>query len=442
MSESSSKKIKILNSLPEDLVVRISSFLPIQSLLQNRIVSKTFRHTEIKSLNLDFSGIFSVRRKKLDVAYIIDNIFTKHEGSEINRFVLILNHIGLEDMITSWINTCLGKNIQELELDFSKSKKVLEIPIDFSAIETLTVLKLRWCKFEIPDNSPKGLKHLKTLSLKRTHVTKKMIDAIFSNCIHLESLELIECRMYGILSIYAQNHKNFKSLVVSSMPNILHLILKAPTLKYYKYDGYIMNVILWIPYALEKAYLHYKRNRRNYDSSDLVLANMKAYIDVHVLETTPIFLEALTYKYDGEKFIKQSFEFKNLKEFRIIFEAPTFCTLFDIAEFLKDCPKLKQVLIDIKNFTFEHNMFWEIHHKKQIRNGNYLLEYLEEVKIIGYKGQWHELDIVQFFAENAPSLKKLELEMLKNATSEVYEPDNERISYIKSIFPGVKVTEV
>ncbi|KAL1196160.1 FBD-associated F-box protein [Cardamine amara subsp. amara] len=445
MSESSNKRIKLLESknLPEDLVVSISSFLPIQSLLRNRIVSKNFRHTEIKSLDLDFSGVFSVRRRKLKVVKIIENIFNQHEGSNINRFVLILNHIGVEDMILSWINTCISKNIQELELDFSKSKKVLKIPIDFSAIETLTALKLRWCKFEIPDNSTKGLRNLKTLSLKQTEVMKEMIDAIFSNCIHLESLELIECRMYGILSIYAQNHEKFKSLVVSSMPKLLYIILNAPTLKYYKYDGYIMKVIFLRRCAVEEASLFYKQRRRSYDSSDLVVANMRDNIEeFHSLEITNFFLEALTYRYVEGKLIKPSFKFENLLKFRIVFKAPAFCSLFDIAEFLKGCPKLEQVLIDIKNFTFERNMFWEIHHKKQIQNENYRLECLKEVKIIGYKGHCHELDIVQFFVENAPSLKKLDLEMLKNEISEAHVPDYERISYIKNIFPGVEVTEV
>ncbi|CAH2070703.1 unnamed protein product, partial [Thlaspi arvense] len=137
MSESSHKKMKF--SLPGDVLEHImSTFLPIQNALRCRQV-----------------GIYSVRRSQLKVVGIIEEIFNNHIGAEINQLVLILNHIGVEDKIFIWIKKCLDKNLKELVLDFSKSKKVLEIPINFSAIETLTVLKLKWCKFEIPNNSPK-----------------------------------------------------------------------------------------------------------------------------------------------------------------------------------------------------------------------------------------------------------------------------------------------
>ncbi|VYS49640.1 unnamed protein product [Arabidopsis thaliana] len=385
MAESSNKRMKPSETLPEDLLEHImSTYLPVQSLLTTRVLSKRFRETKVRSLDLDFSGIYSRRRRKVEVVGIIEKVFNQHKGSEIHRFVLLLNHIGVEDKIISWTNTCFGKNIKELVLDFSKSRKVMAIPIDFSAVESLQVLKLRWCKFEIPDSSPKGLKLLKTLSLMRTQVMVKTIDAIFNNCIHLESLELIECRMDGILSIRAQNHKKFKSLVVSFMPDLRHIRLDAPT---------------------------YRK------------------------------LQALTKRYVGEGRLENPpFKFENLTEFKISFITPTFCTLFDIAEFLKECPKLKQVVIDIQNFTFEPKMyFWEMHQKEQIQNdsnNNYLLKCLTDVKIIGYKGHWHELDIVEFFVKNAPSLKGLELEMPKNTEY------NARIDFIKSRFPGVKVTEV
>ncbi|ESQ29543.1 hypothetical protein EUTSA_v10024091mg [Eutrema salsugineum] len=290
MSESS-KKMRFPEVLSDDLVEHImSTFLPIKSGLQSRGVSKRFRHAEIRSRYLDFSEIYSMRRSQLEVMLIIEDIFGKHKGSQINQLILTLNPIGVEDKILTWIKTCVDKNVQELGLDFSKSKKVIEIPIDFSAIETLTVLELKWCKFKIPDNSPKGLKLLRTLSLMKTKMTKEMIDAIFSNCFHLESLELIKCRMYGTLSINAQNHKKFKSLVVYSMPNLLNVILNAPTLECYKYDGYVIMVDFSKVDALKEAKLHY-RWRYSYNPSALVIANMGAYTGVHVLATTNIFLE-------------------------------------------------------------------------------------------------------------------------------------------------------
>jgi len=315
MSESPNKKIKCIDELPEDLTVElpehlveyiISTYFPIQYVLQNRVVSKTFREAAIRSRDLDFGRIYSRRRSQSEVVRIIEEIFNQHKGSEINRFVLILNHIGVEDKVLSWVKTCLSKNIQELTLDFSKSKKVMDLSVDFSAIETLTVLKLRRCKFEIPNNTPKGLRLLRTLALMKSKVTPEMIDAIFSNCIHLETLELTRCITHGVLSINAHNHKKFKELVLYCMPNRLQIILDAPTLECYKYEGFVRILDFSSVDALKEAKLHYIQNYnwRYYDSSNMVLANMVAYTGVHVLSTTNIFLEVNFFEFTFLIFIK------------------------------------------------------------------------------------------------------------------------------------------
>lgn len=296
MSEPPNKNMKLTANLAENLLEHIVSvYLPIQSVLTNRSVSRRFREGEIRSRNLDFSGIYSVRRNQSAVVRVVEDVFNQHKGSEINRFVLILNHMGVEDKILSWIKTCLDKNIQELVLDFSKSKKTIEIPVDFSAIETLTALTLRWCKFDIPDNSPKGLKLLKTLSLMKTEIKQDMIDAIFNNCIYLATLELKQCLMRGILSINAHNHQKFKSLAVCSMPKLLEIILDAPTLECYTYEGYVKFFDFSRVVALKEANLHYNRryNWRYYDASDMVRANMGAHVGVRVFATTNIFLEVI-----------------------------------------------------------------------------------------------------------------------------------------------------
>nr|VDC76648.1 unnamed protein product [Brassica rapa] len=102
MSEPKNKKIKHIDELPEDLTVElpehlveyiISTYLPIQYVLQNHVVSKTFREAAIRSRDLDFGRIYSRRRSQSEVVHIIEEIFNQHKGSEINRFVLILNHI-------------------------------------------------------------------------------------------------------------------------------------------------------------------------------------------------------------------------------------------------------------------------------------------------------------------------------------------------------------
>ncbi|KAG2317209.1 hypothetical protein Bca52824_020331 [Brassica carinata] len=280
------------------------------------------------------------------VVRILEDIFNQHKGSEINRVVLILNHLGVEE-----------KNIQELTLDFSKSKKVMDFSVDFSAIETLTVLKLR-------------------------------------------------CKTHGVLSINAQNHKKFKKLVLYSMPNRLQIILDAPTLECYKYEGLVRIVDFSKVDALKEAKLHYIQNNnwRYYDSSNMVLANMGAYTGVHVLSTTNIFLEAFKERYVEGEMRSPTFNFWNLKEFHILLKTPNICTLYHIAEFLKQGPKVEKVLIDIKKFTFEPGMLWIIHQKSDMEGKNYEFNSIKEATIDGYKNHWHELDIETLRKELADSI--------------------------------------
>ncbi|KAF8093367.1 hypothetical protein N665_0384s0047 [Sinapis alba] len=443
MSESPHKKIKRTVELPEHLVEYIiSTSFPIQYVLQNRVVSKTFREAAIRSRDLDFGRIYSKRRSQSVVVSIIENIFNQHKGSEINRFVLILNHLGVEDKVLSWVKTCLSKNIQELTLDFSKSKKVMNLSIDLSVIETLTVLKLRWCNFEIPNNTPKGLRLLRTLALMKSKVTPEMVNAIFSNCIHLEALELTRCKTHGVLSINAHDHKKFKELVLYSMPNRLQIILDAPTLECYKYEGFVRNVdFSKVDAQLKEVKLYYIQNYnwRYYDSSDMVLANVGAYTGVHVLSTTNIFLEAFKERYVEGEMRSPAFKFLNLKEFCICFKDPNMCTLYHIAEFLKQCPKVEKVLIDIKKFTFEPGMLWVIHQKSDMESRNYEFNSIKEVTLDGYKNHWHELDILEFFCGHAKSLNKLKLIMPRNVKKRAHRLDYARLDSVRSRFPGVKV---
>ncbi|CAN8277085.1 unnamed protein product [Cochlearia groenlandica] len=437
MIESPHKKMKLTKTLPQDVVEHISSlYLPIQSALRNRLVSKKFTNTDIISQDLDFSGIYSMRRSQAKVVRIIENIINQHKGSKIHRFILHLNHIGVEDKVISWVKTCIGKkNIQELVLDFSKSRKVIDIPVDFSAIETLTILKLKYCNFTIPDNSPKGLRLLRTLELMQTDLTQNMIDAIFGNCIYLETLELIKCQMSGILSIKAHNQKKFKSLSVFSMAMLSQIIVFAPTIEVYKYEGFVKNTKFWRMDVLREANLLYNRNSnwRYYDSSEMVCNDISAYIGIHVLITTNIFLEALAGRYIGGERIKPNFKFMNLISFKILFKAPTTCTVFEIANFLQYCPNLESVTIDINGFTFEPGMFWRCHEKAKFSNQNYDLSKIKKVKIKGYKNHFHELEIVEFFARHAQSLEEFIMKRPANSKVKIYEPDYEKINFIKSI---------
>ncbi|KAL9310263.1 putative F-box-like domain superfamily protein [Arabidopsis thaliana] len=71
MAESSNKRMKPSETLPEDLLEHImSTYLPVQSLLTTRVLSKRFRETKVRSL---YQGSIKINHNSTYVNYIFCN---------------------------------------------------------------------------------------------------------------------------------------------------------------------------------------------------------------------------------------------------------------------------------------------------------------------------------------------------------------------------------
>ncbi|CAA7047461.1 unnamed protein product [Microthlaspi erraticum] len=123
--------------------------------------------------------------------------------------------------------------------------------------------------------------------------------------------------------------------------------------------------------------------------------------------------------------------FLNLQEFQICFKAPNDTTLIHIAEFLKQCPNLKK----INDFTFTPYLFLESCQKPKIYDGSYLMNNIKNVKIMGYKNEWHELNLLEFFVRNAESLEELVLVEPRDPNATMFPPNYERIANIRRMCP-------
>lgn len=60
---------------------------------------------------------------------------------------------------------------------------------------------------------------------------------------------------------------------------------------------------------------------------------------------------------------------------------------------------------------------------------------IKNVKIMGYKNDWHELNLIEFFVRNAEALEELMLIEPRDPNAKMFQPDYERIASIRRMSP-------
>ena len=108
--------------------------------------------------------------------------------------------------------------------------------------KSVSVLKLTSCILS-PFATFKNLHLLKTLYLRMVTLTTELIDSLLSNCLILESLDIIGCSQPIHLKIYSLNLR-LKSLVVimNYDANLKSFQIDAPSLLSFKYSGVFVDI--------------------------------------------------------------------------------------------------------------------------------------------------------------------------------------------------------
>lgn len=70
--------------------------------------------------------------------------------------------------------------------------------------------------------------------------------------------------------------------------------------------------------------------------------------NLHVVNVIPyLSIQGICPKLVNGKMREMQFFFWNLKEFHLLMEGATYCNPFDIVSFLKNCPCLEKIFIDV-----------------------------------------------------------------------------------------------
>ncbi|BAT87020.1 hypothetical protein LR48_Vigan09g249800 [Vigna angularis] len=416
----------IFQHLPFEIVEEILSFLPIKEAKQLCILSSKFRSPTHISRKFLFGRDLTKRCSREFIVELVDHLFVTHRGRCIDSFQIYINPVGVENFLHKWLEICREKRIQELELVFYEPGYTLTA--DFlSQLYKLSSLKLVHCKLELPLNLL-SMANLRILILRFVPLTDEGIHALISNCRQLETVDLLYCTGLLCVEIYAREHRFFKKLRVAGCKNLEVFVVDSPIIECVHYCGHVPTRIRFIQATqLNEVYLNFMpAGSRGYLQASVLEKLVSDIPNVKILSASALVPEALTAKFRRGVFGEACYSFLNLMELHLIMEGGLFCNPYDILSFMKHCPLVEKLFIDIDDYTFDCGPYWELHQKSKMENFDLYFVRLNFIKLRGFKFIAAELQLVKILLQKATHLDALVLVSQKNCLANIWTPYGRR----------------
>ncbi|XP_044973402.1 F-box/LRR-repeat protein At3g58940-like [Hordeum vulgare subsp. vulgare] len=241
--------------LPEDILHRIHSLLPVQDAACAACVSHAFLHswrcyTKL-TLNDSTLRLTHIKFEERKIYFIdrVDKILKNHhdKGVKVETLNLILTPCTniKASYLDRWLRRTVKSGFKDLYLEMPLSmKKIYNFPCsvlsDEGAASSIQFLKIGSCAFR-PTSTLGSMGRLKILSLSFVHITEEGLQHLLSKSSTLEELRIFACNGIICLKIPCTMH-HLKILDVQSfnMPRVVEI--DAPNLCYFKYDSALPEI--------------------------------------------------------------------------------------------------------------------------------------------------------------------------------------------------------
>ncbi|KAI3456336.1 hypothetical protein Pfo_012999 [Paulownia fortunei] len=416
------KRAKTLH-MADDIVETIISYLPVKDVSRLAILSRRFRYSWKFCRDLSFDNNFAKNLSRNEFKNIVNNFFHSHLNSSADKFRLYFDATGETSLVSYWIQMAVRLGIKEIELDLIPSKKKFMLNYDLVNVESIKIMRLVNCELHLPFNS-NGLCHLRELTFQNVRARPIAIQAIFANCLALRSLQLIHCNFIFTLNICAQDLIGFKMLVVKDCSDVHSININAPTLYSFHYHGklcafkfqndlpHLNDVIIDITYSRGFQLLPHR--------NDMVIS----LAFVRTLTVSSTFVEGLSTRFEEYEYREMEFYLWKLKEFHLLVAPESYLNSSDIATFLKKCPSVERVFVDLGQNAFGNSLYWDLHGRKYLSECHTLFPFLKCVKVKGFTLKEQPVTMGRFFLKNAINLHDLILVKAKNYNyPEIFTPD-------------------
>ncbi|CAN1807141.1 FBD-associated F-box protein At1g61320 [Linum perenne] len=283
-------------SLPNDVLELIFSFLHIRHRARFAVVATSFSQFYNRSIDLNFDQLFFNRlADKSQYISIVGRLMDRHNGPKIKSLKFYLDPKSNEvDWASTarWINIAAQKEVKELDFDFGHTFfQPFGLTSYLFNVRSLEILRLANCDVTSPVPTT-GLRFLKECSLQKVNVDLAFLGVLFEQCLELEMLELLQCDTPSILNVSMGHSNKLKILRIVSCLNFTRVIIDAPSLIVLHYSGHFVVFKFVNIKKLTDVTLDFKPRRRilHVDHNELVTL-LHAMSTIKILTVTSKLLE-------------------------------------------------------------------------------------------------------------------------------------------------------
>ncbi|CAM8918474.1 unnamed protein product [Rhodiola kirilowii] len=389
------------DAFTHDLMDIVCSHLPMLSAARMSVVSPRFKDLWKHSKNMVFDKSMVGGKGQEEVMRIVQSAMNQHQGSKINKFSLYIIHTSIGQFLDDCTKKALAKDVEEIELDHSRSpyRRSLDISVfTETSVRSLKLVKISLYLFGMHNWHSDSMVNLRDLRLRCCNLSMffgKMI--CFFRC--LEFLEIVNCKNLHRLWINEPGHRNFRTLKIGACLDLEEVQVNLPNLKTFYYQGNIRMIS--VQSSLERVFVSYKRKGRIVAENLMTKPMVHSAKSLKVLTINSVFLEVMYPEFNKGDLAANESLFPNLNELHIYMENYSYRTVGYLRYLLKRCPCLETLHIDGDKGLIKT----KIAPSADTQHFNHL----KVIKIKGYMASRIEQDFLQYLVARSPALQTLAL---------------------------------
>ncbi|KAF9590071.1 hypothetical protein IFM89_030383 [Coptis chinensis] len=402
----------MISNLPEPILSRIVSLLPLEDAIKTTSLSKKWLNVCTSLTNIEFDQVKFERwaRGKRQFKDFVNQTLVLHGGLDIDKFSIYID-IGAISMsnVNSWIYFAVNHNVKEVDIAgyYGYFEK---LPCCLFTCGTLRMLTLEYVNLQLP--TMVGLPKLKSLKIKFVRFFDENSTAqLFSSCPLLEELVISNCcfKDMNVSCIVEISSPSLKSVTVLSfyLPPVKISTSNLCNIRYY---GNPPEICLETLSSLSNVDFEFTSPLRiYYTRASAILMGLQ---NVVRMVLRGCFIELLSRNEGSSARLPTScFSLEYLQ----LDVKPSKEQVQVVILLLRNYPNLKHLRISVKEPTRRLNLheLWQGQAEEggQLEEGSSMdiLDHLKTVDVESFGGSKIELDLVRYLLKNANILEKLNI---------------------------------
>ncbi|XP_052626778.1 F-box/FBD/LRR-repeat protein At1g13570 [Lactuca sativa] len=206
-----------ISNLPQDIIEKILTFMPIRDALKTSILSKKWRHCwkgmpklvfddRLSNVSSDMEDV-----KKYKLVITIFHVLLLHRGPILELCICISDEEIFNEIDQIILHLSWSKNIKKFIFEVYQFDEYYKLPSSFFSLQGLEHLFLKYCIIELPSTFNE-FSMLKSLKFYEVYITATMLKRFLISCPLLEEFTWVNKIGYDCLDFTGGNKCTFVEL--------------------------------------------------------------------------------------------------------------------------------------------------------------------------------------------------------------------------------------